>query len=515
MKKDNWKETFSDAMNEVAEQLIEESDTSEKLQRAETFIKKKHKTMIILSGIAAAVVLIAGGFLINRLREPVKKPEVIESTGETTGAPDSVPEPKSAPERLASPEYPVTAKMMSSDDLMDLELVEAVNQDLRKRNAAASELTRMDQSLYREVIRQMIAKAEDTNPLCSPANMYLSLATLYECTEGESRAQILKALGASGDEEVRKFAKNLMLSNYVDNGISSGHMADSVWMNSGYKYHESVLHLLADDYFASVYQGTMGDPDYDKALQKWVNEETGAFLEDQVSEMKMEPGSALILLSTLYLHSTWALPFDPAATEKGNFYGSQETCEVDFMHRDVQAPCYSGSGFSAVPLMLGQNEYTMWFLLPDKGMDVRQLAENEEALSILMNSSDPAFDKERQGKTIAGMVHLSIPKFDLSAKNDLTEPIKALGITDVFLPEKADFTSLMDTEDPVFLSKAENGLRVGIDETGVTAASYIELRLDGADFASEDVDFNLDRPFLFSIQGPSGTPLIIGAVEQL
>ena len=66
-----------------------------------------------------------------------------------------------------------------------------------------------------------------------------------------------------------------------------------------------------------------------------------------------------------------------------------------------------------------------------------------------------------------------------------------------------------------WLDKVQHGVRVAIDEEGVTAAAYTEMTLCGSAMPPEDeVDFVLDRPFLFVIMGADNLPLFIGVVNQ-
>ena len=97
-------------------------------------------------------------------------------------------------------------------------------------------------------------------------------------------------------------------------------------------------------------------------------------------------------------------------------------------------------------------------------------------------------------------INLSVPKFDVSSKIDLASKMMELGITDCFDMEKADFSPLLTEDLPVFLSSAEHGARVAIDEEGITAAAYTVMMAAGAaPPPEEEVDFVLDRPFLFVI----------------
>ncbi len=73
----------------------------------------------------------------------------------------------------------------------------------------------------------------------------------------------------------------------------------------------------------------------------------------------------------------------------------------------------------------------------------------------------------------------------------------------------------MTRDMPAYVSKAEHAARVTVDEEGVVAAAYTVLAMSGAAAPPEDeIDFVLDRPFLFVITGAHGLPLFVGVVNQ-
>jgi serine protease inhibitor len=110
-------------------------------------------------------------------------------------------------------------------------------------------------------------------------------------------------------------------------------------------------------------------------------------------------------------------------------------------------------------------------------------------------------------------VNLSVPKFDVASTMDLSEGLKNMGATDIFTEAVSDFSKI--TSDlPVYLTAANQSVRVQIDEEGVKAAAYIEL--PGAGSAAppdEIIDFVLERPFLFVITSDN-VPLFAGCVNN-
>lgn len=147
----------------------------------------------------------------------------------------------------------------------------------------------------------------------------------------------------------------------------------------------------------------------------------------------------------------------------------------------------------------------MWFFLPDAGKTVADVLDEGEYLDVITQKSE----NNQYLK-----VNLSVPKFDISSGGDLKEMFQALGVTDIFSPETADFTAIT-ADTPVVITSVNQAARVLIDEEGVKAASYIELPGAGAAPPPEEtIDFVLDRPFLFVIEAGGGIPLFVGAVNQ-
>ena len=72
-----------------------------------------------------------------------------------------------------------------------------------------------------------------------------------------------------------------------------------------------------------------------------------------------------------------------------------------------------------------------------------------------------------------------------------------------------------DVDMPIVLAKADHAARVVIDEEGCTAAAFTVMEnAMSAEPPDEEVDFVLDRPFLFCITGLSGLPLFVGVVNS-
>lgn len=352
---------------------------------------------------------------------------------------------------------------------------------------------------------QFLDGASTENQVFAPVNLYLALGMLAETAGGESRDQILSLLGVDTVEDLRTKAKGLWEANYLDDGAVTSVMAASLWLNENLDFLPETVDTLAKDYYASVFRGEMGSEAFNQALQNWLNENTGSLLEEAAGGVETAPETVLALAATIYFKARWQNEFSPDATTDGTFHGPDGDTAVPFMRSDGMGAYYWGEKFGAVTRSFAEAG-SMVFLLPDEGYTPADLLADPETAEFLTH----LWQWENQASPV---IHLSLPKFDVSAQADLVPGLKALGVTHVFDPQTADFSSITQTE-PVFLSQATHAARVKIDEEGVEAAAFTVMMAAGAMPPQEEITFTLDRPFLFAILGEDGAPLFVGVVNQ-
>ena len=96
--------------------------------------------------------------------------------------------------------------------------------------------------------------------------------------------------------------------------------------------------------------------------------------------------------------------------------------------------------------------------------------------------------------------------------------MESIGVTDVFDPDRADFSPLADFDEPAAVTQVQHAARVKIDEEGCEAAAFTAIMADATSAMPEDlpvVEMNLNRPFAFAITGADGLPLFVGAVNTM
>ena len=414
--------------------------------------------------------------------------------------------------QLAEAAYPGRPPYPDRTENMDYDAYSKIWEVWVEEQRSRSRLTELQdtalQEFARNTTRQFLSGSQEKNPVYSPVNLYLALAMLAETTDGQSRQQILDVLEVGTIEDLRTMASVPWNLCYEDDGTVTSLPAGSIWLRNDRSYNQETLDRLAGQYYTSAFQGPMGTEAYNQALQSWLNEHTGNLLQEQASDIKTKEDTELALASTMYYRAKWTDEFQEANTRDRVFYGKYGNQVYPFLNKSESGHYYWGDQFTAVSQDL-HNSGSMWLILPDEGVAVEELLLGKEVFELLQSRTQ--WEKQKYM-----IVNLSVPKFDVVSDMDLLEELKKLGITDVLNADTADFSPLAGPDAGIFLSQADHAARVKVDEYGVEAAAYtVVLGALGAIPPEEEVDFVLDRPFLFVITSRQGLPLFCGIVQVL
>ncbi len=475
-------ENLFEAMSYIEESLVDEGDSYNK--RKEKPIKtgkKRRKPMWIGSIAAVLAIILCGAIILNSGTGPIITSYAI-----------------STPEYPKMESYP---KTYYDDDVT--RWMDSIKKQ-REHYGAGKNLN----VFFENSIKSILAGKSDENAVFSPVNVYMALSMLAEVSSGETRNQILDALCAENIDSLRTQVHSVWNACYRDDGKTVSKMANSLWLKDGIGYNDQTVNLLSSHYYASVFQGDMLSSEYNKCYREWLKKETGGLLDKMLENKAFDSNTIMAIASTLYFSAGWETEFEKALTKKDIFHTNNGDIECDFMNISEQGAYYYGSKFSAITRNL-KSDGRMYFILPDDGFSVADIINDEEALQFMtapFGWKNIAYCK----------INLSIPKFDISQKQDIVSAFEKMGITNCFNRDTADFSNIFtDSTGGVAISKVEHGVRIKVDETGCEGAAYTDLHLSGSAAPSEDiVNFTLNKPFIFVVTSPDGLPLFIGTVNN-
>ncbi len=461
--------------------------------------KRSKKPLIIkIAAMAACLcIVLSAAFLPNILKdENISAPPILVKPLYTAAVKAEYPE---------MPQYPTEDLAASDWDAYDAAWGEWREYTHKVCGYPTQNQLHAVDEFVKNTAAEFLTGSDEDNIIYSPINVYFALSMLAETAAGDSREQILSLLGNSDIEALRRAVKVIWEANYRDDGTVKSIFANSLWMNDKIDYKSDTLNILKDNYYASSYSGEMGSDEFDAAFRAWLNEQTGNLLEDSVANLpKMDPRTILRMASTVYYNATWNNKFWPRYNTQEIFHGTNGDKECEFMNQSGSGVYYIGENFTAMAKDM-QNYGNMYFLLPKEGVSPETIIKNGEALEFITAR------KSDYNQRTGVMINLKLPKFDITSNLRLSEMLPKLGVTDVF-SDKADLSNITDAG--AYVDSIDHSARVKIDENGVEAAAFTVITDAGSSLPKDEVDFFLDRPFIFVITSSINTPLFIGIVNN-
>ena len=348
------------------------------------------------------------------------------------------------------------------------------------------------------------------NQTCSPISLYLALTILAEIADEHTRAQILSILGVRGIDSLRTSTRDLLRRDECSQDADVCQLASALWLSDKYSYQQTILETLKEWYGTDHFRGTMGSEQFNQTFQTWLNQQTGSMLQESVKALQFDANTVLALNTTAFYQTKWRHEFHVEDTVQDLFYSPNGKMYCDFITQSDNDDLYWGEHFSAIAQPLDDGG-KMWFFLPDEGVPVESLWSDQEVQQLVRAPRGWAKSKRMR-------VNRFIPKFDIQTDLDLKPIFQSLGLNLRSLGLDDLVRSPRNPgKIPVEVSQAKHAARVMIDEKGCTAAAFTHISCEVTSVRPEELtelDFVLNRPFLFVLARRDNMPLFVGIVRQ-
>lgn len=320
----------------------------------------------------------------------------------------------------------------------------------------------------------------------SPLSLKLALSMAAEGAAGDTRAQLLEALGVDG-------IPALDLSGYGQ--LKS---ANAVIVSDKIALLDTYASLLKDKYQADLIPMA---GEVMPQVNAWADEHTDGMIKEFLSE---EPGplTRLILLNALALDADWDMPFDPDRTKEAAFNALDGQVVVPFMHASRGMEYAEAEGAQAMRLAYDGGQLEMVVILPEAGgLDAALRLIAERGLDWLGE-----FDYRDE-------VRLALPKLSMQNSIGLKPLLQAMGVELAF-GEAADF-SAMTGEPDLYIDEVLQKVRLDVDEQGTRAAAVTGIMMAAKSLVMDSVEMTVDRPFIAVIRDvEGGEPLFVAVVTN-
>lgn len=350
------------------------------------------------------------------------------------------------------------------------------------------------------------AAAEGGNAVISPASakLAMSMAAMGAGEESSTETELLGLFGYESRDEMSRICKTLMEElNREDGSLSA---KNSMWVSDRVKsLNSSFSDGLKNYFFAESFTRDLTSQGFVDELNGWVETNTDGLIKEMLDE-PMSEEARLALVNTLYFKNEWSKHFNDRYPR--GFYGVSGFNENAPAMSMTEHIMYSADGtFKSVKLDYTDGSCMKIFLPADENKFITDVIV-EMSAEELAAAMEPVYSNT--------YVSLTMPPFECDYNASLVEMFQSLGVKDCFDGSKADFSGIT-SDVPLVISDVIQAAKIICGEDGTEAAAATVVIMEECAFVepSEPVELIIDRPFLYSIEAPSGETLFMGVITDI
>ncbi|MDE7162718.1 MAG: hypothetical protein K2O44_01390 [Clostridia bacterium] len=366
----------------------------------------------------------------------------------------------------------------------------------------------------------------EENFTVSPVSVFMALSLAAECAEGDTRAELLSALGVSYEELQANFPvlyRSLESEIKNDGKITSVlDLTNSIWVNEGTPVNQPCIDRLSNVYYAYSYSADFKNDNQsaNAAIRSFVKEQTRGLIDQ---DFNLDDETLFTLINTLYLKTVWAtngndLPFtkdEYAFTAKDGKVTNKKLLQGYYNYGRVrEAENYSTFYTSAY------GGYQIKFILPKDGYTVDDVFTEQTIAEVNAIRDYGGYDMENN---ISYETRCIFPEYKCKYDDSLVTVLqKKFGVDKFFkdpgfFPDGCDFSNL--SEKKCYCAKIQHVTDLTVDKTGIEGAAVTIIGMDAASAGEPHEivysDFVIDKAFGFIITDYYGSTLFSGVVNDI
>ena len=356
-------------------------------------------------------------------------------------------------------------------------------------------------------------RSSDENLFLSPYSISTALAMTYGGARGNTADQMARVLQfpLPPDQLHPAFASiQEQLNETQKAGQIQLQVANSLWPQKGYPLVPEYLDLVKKHYGGGVqavdYKQDAGGARL--VINNWVEDRTRKTIHDMLPAGILNPLTRLVLVNAIHFKGNWAMPFDKTLTENAPFHvTAKKSVQVPMMTAPAEFDYAEDANVQVVSLPYAGNRLSMLVILPRQATGLVRVEEH--------------LTRETLAAWVAGLrrqkVVVMLPRFTMTSQFQLDSVLKAMGMTDAFDANTADFSGMAGPKAGLRIDAVLHKAFLEVNEEGTeaAAATAVVMRLETASISSRPPPvFQADHPFLFLIRDHSGNVLFLGRLSN-
>lgn len=401
----------------------------------------------------------------------------------------------------------VASSLVSCESKEDVKLIEpakSINISEKEREAGFTNFG------FAIKLLNKLNNDKSSNVVVSPLNLMVTNGIYLNGTKDETQQELLSAIGYEGDiTDFNSYVKTVNSQLKIIDSNSRFLSNSSLWIDNKEPYYlENTFNGIMEEYYdLDIFSSFNLSSDKTKdAINSWVRENTNNEI-SKILDMPLGENEKAFQASTLYFNGIWNTPFDKSKTKDDIFTNiNGTTSSVAMMNAEIKLSAIKEDDYSGIKIPMGNEAFQLIVILPEEGVS-------------LEDCSKHFVEKRFQSwcwNTAESLIHLKLPKFEVNASNDMLEAYQQLGVARLFDSKLSQFSMFANSQCEV--GNLKQSIKFRIDENGCTAANAVFSGLDAAPlpYAPEEMDFKVDRPFIFMVKEQSTPcPIILGYINNL
>ena len=364
---------------------------------------------------------------------------------------------------------------------------------------------------------------KQSNICISPVSVYMALALATECANGETRDEILNAVGVTYDE-VKNFTKVLYAfsnreyyyTNMMNNKkiLAFEELANSIWVDKNTTLREDGINNLANNFNCDLFSVNFKTSEGEKAVNAYIKDKTHGIID---SDLDLSPETLITLINTFYLKEVWnddgdELKFTDKAYDFKNADGSVKNTQL-LQGYYFNGNIYEGEGYTSFYTRTDHG-FDIKFILPTDGHTLEEVFTSENIYNINNLGDYGYIDEENK---LLHHTRVFFPEYKASFDGDLAEILKNdFGINKLFDFEQCDFSNVSDEQ--LACDGVIHKCSIDVNDKGIEGAAVTVMPMAGAAGPLEGYeevyhDYIVDRAFGFVITDSYGAVLFSGVVN--
>lgn len=357
------------------------------------------------------------------------------------------------------------------------------------------------------------------NTCFSPTSLYNVLAMLVTSTDGDSKQEILNALGMN-EHEVKTYTKEWLKDanyKYVYNTKTVARQtADNyVFLGKGGDFVDAGLEALRAQERASSYEVDFANAnkEVNKKISSIIKERTNGLIQP---DLNFDRNTLMVLMNILYFKSRYFLEGKLRLENEPREFtlrDGQKKWQRLLAHHRIAGKINEYDSFTSFSQSM-TGGFHLRFLLPKDGYDVSDIQADDwakVASETYFHYDTDIYEYETD---------LFFPEFEAEASKAVFNGIlQGFGIRSIFSPNTADFSPILSEKNFLpYLNQVFQYTKLKVDDEGAEGAAVTIGDVVGSAAPLERIkvyeDFIVNKSFGYMITDANDTILLAGYVNE-